>query len=147
MYLRFPCQSDACDAPVTWRPDDAPAPLAVCTQCGREHPLHIPQPPDQLHSLRECAVCRTTELYRVKDFPQGLGLAIVLVAAISSFVLLYEHTVLAFGVLVAAALLDLVIYLIVPHMIVCYRCECRYRELTHNPDHKPFDLATSEKYR
>lgn len=147
MFLRFRCQSDSCDAPVFHDPAAATEPLAVCTLCGHKHPLHLPDSLRAESRLDECALCRGKELYTVKDFPQAVGLAVVVIAAVTSFVLLYNHTLMAFGVLVAAALLDLVIYLIAPHVTVCYRCGCRYRDLAPNTDHQTFDLATSEKYR
>ena len=147
MFLRFRCQSDSCDAPVFHDPAESTEPFAVCTQCGHQHPLHLPASLRAESRLDECALCRGKELYTVKDFPQAIGLAVVAIAAVTSFVLLYNHTLMAFGVLAAAALLDLVIYLIAPPVTVCYRCGCRYRDLASNGDHKPFDLATSEKYR
>ena len=147
MFFRFRCQSDSCDAPVFHDPAAEIEPIAVCAQCGHRHPLHLPDSLRAESRLDECALCRGKELYVVKDFPQVVGLAVVAIAAVTSFVLLYNHTPMAFGVLGAAALLDLAIYLIAPRMTVCYRCGCRFRDLAPNTDHKPFDLATSEKYR
>lgn len=50
-------------------------------------------------------------------------------------------------VLLAAALLDGLLYFFVPRITVCYRCRSEFRGVPLNPEHEGFDLAVGEKYR
>lgn len=72
--------------------------------------------------------CATPDLYLQKDFPHGLGLAIVIVgfAAGSIFWYLYMP-IWTFAVFLATAMLDLVLYYLVPDVTICYRCLSQFR--------------------
>jgi hypothetical protein len=97
-----------------------------------------------------CPCCTTTDLYRQKDFPQGLGLFIVVVGfAISTVFWYYEMPIPAYLVLVVSMLLDLFLYYRVPDVTICYRCLSQVRGAGSNPGgrYKPFDLAVGERYR
>jgi hypothetical protein len=92
----------------------------------------------------------TNDLYMQKDFPQGLGLFIVVVGfAISTVFWYYEMPIPAYLVLVVSMLLDLVMYYKVPDVTICYRCLSQLRGAGSNPGsrYKPFDLALGERYR
>lgn len=98
--------------------------------------------------LERCACCRGEELYVRKDFPQRVGLVIVVAAGLLSFVLLGRGYVeWAVGVLVAVLLIDLLIYRFIPAVTVCYRCGAAHRGVKPGPAHGGFDLATAEKYQ
>ncbi len=121
---------------------------AVCRQCGAVRQLHPEAFVDE--QLQACPWCLTADLYVQKDFPQGLGLFIVVVGfAISTIFWYYEMPIPAYSVLVASMLLDLVMYRKVPDVTICYRCLCQLRGPGANPEHrlKAFDLATGERYR
>ena len=96
--------------------------------------------------VRSCPCCGCREAFVRKDFPQRLGLAIVMAAALVSIVLLYRHTLAALGVLAGVVLIDAVVYLFVTRVTVCYRCRAEFRRFSLNPEHEAFDLATAEKY-
>jgi hypothetical protein len=120
----------------------------ICPRCGTDRRLHVGA---ISHSgLQACPLCLTTDLYLQKDFPQGLGLAIVMVGfAISTVFWYYEMPISTFGVLLASALIDGALYHTVPDVTICYRCLCQLRGVGSNPDGKfrPFDLAIGERYR
>ncbi|HEY7090118.1 MAG TPA: hypothetical protein VH518_18620 [Tepidisphaeraceae bacterium] len=83
-----------------------------------------------------------------KDFPQVLGMTLVILAA-AAFVVLaaWRHTFwLGAWVLILAALADAMLYLIVPKLTVCYRCRAEFKGPI-NPRHEGFELAIAEKYR
>ena len=84
-----------------------------------------------------------------KDFPQKLGLAIVVGAAVAFLALASRPRYFYLGALVlcAAAVLDAAIYLFVGKVTVCYRCRAEFRHVPVNPDHEGFELAVAEKYR
>jgi hypothetical protein len=104
---------------------DAPQPLSTCPRCG----------------------CR--EFFIRKDFPQKLGFAIVVVAGVAFLALAASRQRFYLGVLVliAAVVVDLVLYAIVPKITVCYRCRTEFRDVPLNPEHEGYELAVGEKYR
>ena len=105
---------------------------ATCRGCSRSHALRPGGFEDGL--LKSCAWCGTSDLYLQKDFPQGLGLAIVIVGfAISTVFWYYEKPIPAYLVLLASALLDMVLYYRVPDVAICYRCLGQYRGKGANP--------------
>ena len=98
--------------------------------------------------LESCPVCGSEELYIRKDFPQRLGVLLVVVVGLASIGFFARGELLwALGVLVALVMVDLAIYHLVPQMTVCYRCRAEFRDVPTNPAHAGFDLATAEKYR
>ena len=125
-----------------------PGAAAVCRSCAHEHPLRASAWNDE--GLAACPWCGTADLYLQKDFPQGLGLFIVLVGfAISTVFWYYEDPIPAYLVLLASALIDMVLYYRVPDVTICYRCLSQYRGAGANPGgrFRPFDLAVGERYR
>ena len=100
-------------------------------------------------SLSACPKCGCTDLFVRKDFPQKLGLAIVVVAAVAFLALASRPRYFYLGalVLVAAVVIDAAIYLFVGKVTVCYRCRAEFRNVPVNPEHEGFDLAVAEKYR
>jgi hypothetical protein len=99
--------------------------------------------------LNSCPKCGCTDLFVRKDFPQKLGLAIVVVAALTFLSLASQPRYFYLGaiVLVVAALVDAVIYLTAGTVTVCYRCRAEFRDVPINPEHEGFELAIAEKYR
>jgi len=109
---------------------------APCPRCGAEASL----PPAPPH-LEACLACGCKELYRHRDFNQKLGLALVALGALLWLVL---HS---FWPMVAAAALDLVLYLALPDVAICYRCKAHHRGAAGIPDLPRFDLERHEHYR
>lgn len=99
-------------------------------------------------SVRQCPVCRNRELFIRKDFPQRLGMAIVVIAGVAAFVLFtLHHVIAAAAVLVAMAVVDLAIYLMTGKALVCYRCRSEFRGMAFRDDQAGWSLETGEKYR
>lgn len=121
---------------------------ASCRHCGRARGLRSEAFDGD--GLRSCPVCATEDLYVQKDFPQGLGLAIVVAGfAASTVYWYYDKPVPALGILLLSALVDMVLYRLVPDVTICYRCLSQCRGVGANPGgrFKPFDLAVGERYR
>jgi hypothetical protein len=145
MELTFQCSS--CGSVNRVRSIES-AERAGCQQCRAERPLHR----EAVHEgqLLACPWCATTDLYIQKDFPEGLGLFIVIVGfVISTIFWYYEMPLVTYAVLLASALLDLVLFYRVPDVTICYRCLSQVRGPGSNPDGRvaPFDLAVGERYR
>ena len=98
--------------------------------------------------LTRCLVCPSHELFARKDFPQRLGVAIVVAGFAASCVTwAWRLLVPTFAILFATALLDVVLYLLMPECLTCYRCAARYRGDGVADDVGGFDLETHEKHR
>ena len=116
-----------------------------CPHCQQS----IALPPGALEGgqLHRCLVCPSTDLFVRKDFPQRLGVGIVTVGIVASCVTWAMSEVEAtFAILFATALIDVVLYLIVPDALMCYRCGAMYRQANES-GHEPFNLETHERYR
>jgi hypothetical protein len=145
MELTFQCPNCSAINHVALRET---AEQGICECCGSGHRLHQEAITDG--QILACPWCATTDLYIQKDFPQGLGLLIVIVGFVISTVFWYfERPVLTYLVLLASALLDLILYYKVPDVTICYRCLSQVRGPGSGPGagFQPFDLAMGERYR
>ncbi len=128
--------------------DPQPGQTLVCPACGDERV--VPVTVFDAEGLRACLYCGTADLYIQKDFPQRLGMAIVIVGfAISTVTWYYERPLATYAILLASALLDMVLYYRVPDVTICYRCLAQHRGIGTNPGRRfrYFDLAVGERYR
>ncbi len=130
----------------TGRAAIAPEASAVtCPHCQQE--LRPSGDPWQAGRLRRCLICPSTDLFVRKDFPQRLGVWLVVIGFVASSVAwYYEHLWWTFAILFATAFIDLALYLIVGNSLTCYRCHAEYRDLDMS-EHGAFELTTHEKYR
>lgn len=98
--------------------------------------------------LKRCLVCPSTELFRRKDFPQRVGVGIVVAGLAASCVAwAMRELVATFAILFGTALLDVVLYFLMPECLTCYRCGARYTGDGVADSFGGFDLETHEKHR
>ena len=108
--------------------------------------------------LQRCLVCPSLELFVRKDFPQRVGLAIVVAGLAASCVAwANRELVITFGILFSTALLDVILFLFMPNCLSCYRCGARYSgdgitaqlgdSHLGSRQFGGFDLETHEKHR
>jgi hypothetical protein len=98
--------------------------------------------------LTQCRRCGNQELYVQKDFSHRLGMGIIVAACVASIFTYANHAIVAtWAILIGAAALDCLLYMIVGNVTVCYRCQTQYRDFPPNPRHQPFELTIGEKYR
>ena len=88
--------------------------------------------------LTGCLACGHPELYTQRDFPRGVGIAIVVVAALLAPATNYLS-------LLVAALIDAVLYRFAGRMVVCYVCNARHRGFAETPRHPSFDREIEER--
>jgi DNA-directed RNA polymerase subunit RPC12/RpoP len=118
----------------------------TCPQCHTK--LRVPAGAFEGSALTRCLVCPSTELFIRKDFPQRLGVGIVVAGfALSSIAWAYMLPIWSFGILFVTAFIDLLLYILVPDALMCYRCGAQYRSVEGMERHGPFDLETHERYR
>ncbi|MFM1801224.1 MAG: hypothetical protein RJA81_576 [Planctomycetota bacterium] len=107
------------------------------------------------HSITEeglvhCPYCGTEKLYIQKDFPQGLGLTIVIAGfAWATYHWYMIQPIAAYSVLLGSALVDLILWKKVPDVVICYRCLSQMRGSDTKPLGRflPFNLEVGETFR
>ncbi|HEY1628650.1 MAG TPA: hypothetical protein VGF52_02260 [Tepidisphaeraceae bacterium] len=98
--------------------------------------------------LEKCPRCGCDEMFVRKDFPQKLGLTLVILAAVAFLILAAWRETFWIGatILAIAAAIDALLYALVAKITVCYRCGGEFPGPI-NPKHGGYDLSTGEKYR
>lgn len=143
MYLTFHCPK--CDR-TTQTSELSDVTELNCTSCDWERPFPEGSGIDE-DQLSECLRCGNPDLWRQKNFPQWLGLLFVAMGAISSSIAwLYYKPILALGILMCFALLDMILYIVMPDVLVCYRCRTKHHSVDVS-QHGGFDHELGEKYR
>ncbi len=146
MQVRYHCPNSECVAIIEYEPLESSPGSIDCPRCKQTHPLNVSESMVREKTVDNCAVCGNRELFIRKDFPQKIGFAVVLVAGLSSIYFFRTNFMLAYIVLAAAVVIDLLLYFVIGKVTTCYACRAEYRKSVLNPAHEGFDLATSEKY-
>ena len=134
MEIEFRC--DGCGS--VHQLEDFSKPVA-CVSCGKSSGTWSEFFNEQT-GIQFCIICRCRDLYIQKDFNRKVGCGIALIGA-----LLAPFTKLIS--LLVCALIDLVLYLTLPAITVCYRCHSIYRHFPKNPAHEGFNLGINDRYR
>lgn len=140
--LEAACSHADASAALTTIEAESPRDLAgefTCTACGEAHAL-ILESITPVGGLAGCVACGHRELYTQKDFPRGLGLAIVVLAAVLAPFTWYLS-------LVAAALVDAALFKLAREIVVCYVCRSRHSRFAREPRHPRFDREIAERLR
>ena len=117
-----------------------------CDSCSWQRPVSAENRSNQEPTT--CVVCGCGDIWRQKGFPPRVGvLCVVIGALISTFFWNRMEPVWSFGVLLAVALLDGVLYFLLRDVLVCYRCRTQHRRAVLDGRHEQFDLETHERYR
>ena len=90
--------------------------------------------------VSRCPACDGRQLYVQRDFNQKTGLLIVIAGALLAPFTPY------YASLGVATLIDAGLYLVLPEITICYRCEAHFRGFRRNPEHQAFDLHIAEQY-
>jgi DNA-directed RNA polymerase subunit RPC12/RpoP len=111
-----------------------------CRSCGEAAALPVSAELRTSRVVDACPACGSALLYVQRDFNQKTGLAVVALGAVLAPFTPYYSS------LMAAALIDAVLYALLPEITVCYRCHAHFRGFARNPRHQPFDLHVAEQY-
>lgn len=143
MRIVFLCP--VCEAPNRQQPTQASRTLHCdCCTWRREIPA------DDFSGERplKCLCCGNPDLWRQKDFPQALGLLMAATGAILSIIAwAWYEPLLALGILLVFAAIDMALFVLMPDVLVCYRCRARHRTPDMDDAHPRFDLELNERYR
>jgi DNA-directed RNA polymerase subunit RPC12/RpoP len=143
MQINYHCLN--CRRTVRARISDATDRLE-CPHCR----LQIRVPADAIsgREIHRCLVCPGTELFARKDFPQRLGVALVIAGFVGSSIAWANYQVLwSFAILFGTALIDFVLYVVMGESLTCYRCHAQYRGFEEIERHGGFNLETHERHR
>jgi len=143
MYLTFHCPK--CEQ--SSRAEEVENSLELgCKHCDWKRDIS----PSTIHegkTPKECLRCGNSDLWRQKSFPQSLGLFFVALGAVtSSIAWAYHRPILALSILMGFALLDMVLYITMPDVLVCYRCQSKHHSVDVS-SHNVFDHEVGERYR
>jgi len=132
-----------CDAGLPIGGDER-ADAITCGRCGRTIPLHISEAIRLDRAVDICPICQGADFYGRKDFDPKVGLTVVIIGALISGVFYwYGRDLIAYSILAAAALIDLVVYGRLKDLTVCYRCHSEFRG-TYPRTAAAFDLHTAD---
>ena len=127
--------------------DDLSKESSPCPMCDKEIPLRITEKMRAENIVDQCAICGLDKLYEQKDFNRTFGIALFLAAAVTCVILCWKHMViLGYGVLVAAAIFDFVLYRFLSSVVICYRCHSQYRKYSAKSEIPQFQLGLLEKF-
>ena len=144
MHVRCHCPS--CEQPI--RAEIPPGETAAirCGNCSWERPVATTEVVDE--APRHCLCCGSADLWRQKDFPQSLGvLAVATGAILSSIAWYYRRPAWALGILMVFAALDMILYVVMPDVLVCYRCRARHGGVKLTHEHEAYNHELGERYR
>jgi DNA-directed RNA polymerase subunit RPC12/RpoP len=117
-----------------------------CPECHGQ--ITVPEKAISGNRLNRCLVCPSVDLFARKDFPQRLGVALVVFGFVGSSIAWANYQVFwTFAILFATALIDLLLYIFMGESLTCYRCGAQYRGFDDIEIHGGFDLETHERYR
>ena len=141
MQVTLTCPGCGAKLPV----DAAEPPGGVrCGRCSREMSLHVTSEVRDDRAVDACPLCLGSDFYVRKDFDPKLGLTVVIVGALISGVFYwFGLDLVAYGILAAAVLVDLVVYGRLGDVTVCYRCHAEFRG-RYKRTAGAFDLHTAD---
>lgn len=118
----------------------------ACPHCQQQ--LAVPSDALEGRKIKRCVVCPSRDLFARKDFPQRLGVGLVILGFIgSSIAWAYYEVLWSFAILFGTALVDLLLYIVMGESLTCYRCGAQYRGCEEIERHGGFDLEVHERYR
>ena len=123
--MRVKIKCPACGAAQSVGP--AP-PETACPRCEGISPLAWSAAVGEDREVDACPACEGRDFYVRKDLNRTLGLVTVILVGLASVALLWAgREGLAYGILGAFALVDLVAYALLKLVTVCYRCQAEFR--------------------
>lgn len=133
-----------CDAGLPVSAAEAPESIK-CGGCGHVLPLSFSESLRNDTRVDTCPVCLGADHYIRKDFDPKMGLTVVVIGGLISAVFYwFGEDLIAYSILGAAALIDLIVYGRLGDVTVCYRCHSEFRG-RYQRTARHFDLHTADE--
>jgi hypothetical protein len=127
MTMTVTARCAGCNAALPFRAEERPARIK-CGRCSREMPIAVSEAVRSDTSVDRCPVCEGADFYVRRDFDPKLGLTFVIAgASISAVFYWFNRDLIAYSILAAAVVIDLLIYRRLKDVTVCYRCHAEFR--------------------
>ena len=118
-----------------------------CERCSEIVPLSVSASLVEQNRAESCPCCGKNAFYVQRDFNRNLGLAVVVLCALAGLLFVYyDRPALFYASLGVGVLVDLVLYLLLPEVTICYACQAIFRGATTNPAHGAFDLHMADHF-
>ena len=141
--MRVTARCPGCNASLPFEASSAP-PGIRCGRCHREMAVSVSEALRSDAGVDRCPICEGADFYVRRDFDPKVGLAFVIAGALTSAVFYwFDRDLIAYGILAAAVLIDLLIYRRLTDLTVCYRCHAEFRG-SYPRTAGPFDLHTAD---
>ena len=111
-----------------------------CGEIGVKHLTLFTFSSENWSLQNSCPFCNCKSYYKRRDFNQILGAGIIILGGILSIIYNYF-------ILMGFALLDVLLYYIVPDVAVCYQCSAELRGFHGMEKLEVFDHHTAELYQ
>jgi hypothetical protein len=129
----------------SFRTEDAPAEV-VCPRCGQRREVTLSESVKERGVVDRCVLCGCGHLYLEKDVNGYLGFAVIVAAIVGSAIFWASNVLISLGILGAAALIDLCVWLVARERAVCYQCVATYRKTAPNPAIERYDLGVAGRF-
>ena len=122
-------------------------PTDTCQNCVTATDLTLSDAILKHNVVDVCPRCEKSVFYIQRDFNQKVGVGIMVIFALLGLVCVWlDYPFYFYVCLGAGALLDLLLFALLPEITICYACKTAFRNVNSNPDHKPFDLHVADIY-
>ena len=125
--MQVTARCPGCNAALPFEAAAAP-PRIRCGRCSRELAIGASDAVRSDAGVDRCPICDGSDFYVRRDFDPKIGLAfIILGASISALFYWFNQDLIAYSILAAAVVVDLLIYRRLTDVTVCYRCHAEFR--------------------
>ena len=113
--------------------------------------IGLPGPSTKIENLPEkCPKCSCKEFYKQSDFRRSIGLTLVTIASVATFILMYMgyNWFVVWSPMPLFLVFDRALYYLRPPILICYKCKHNFRGLTEKDLEliEAFDLETHDRY-
>lgn len=141
--MRVTARCPGCNAALPFDASGAPSRIR-CGRCSREMTVGVSDALKSDSAVDRCPICEGSDFYVRRDFDPKVGLAFVITGALISAVFYWFNLdLVAYSILAAAVVIDLLIYRRLQDVTVCYRCHAEFRG-SYPRTAPAFDLHTAD---
>ena len=141
--MQVTARCPGCNAALPFDASGAPARIR-CGRCSREMAVGVSDALRSDSAVDRCPICEGADFYVRRDFDPKVGLTFVISGAlISAAFYWFNLDLIAYSILAAAVVIDLLIYRRLKDVTVCYRCHAEFRG-SYPRTAPAFDLHTAD---